>query len=170
MTKNKNLKPFKPGEDARNNGRKGGIASGQSRREKRAMQDTAALILAMPLKGGDPADVETITLAATDGGNFTIEEAALIAAAKKALDGDYKALEFLRDTAGEKPIDRLSLETPPDLEKAEADINRLIERHQREEAEEAALIEKAMGGDPEAIAAYKQLQADRKRLEGRTVE
>lgn len=170
MANNGNLKPFKPGDDARNNGRKGGIASGKARRDKREMQESARLILAMPLTDGEAADVEALSLARADGGNFTIEEASLIAAARKALEGDYKALEFLRDTAGEKPIDRHSLETPPDLEKAEADINRMIEEMEERHKREQETITRAMDGDPEAIAAYKAMQEDHKRLEGRSDE
>lgn len=132
MSNIENLRPFKAGKQARENGRKGGIASGQARREKRAMRDTASLILSMPLNSKALADVGAITLAETKGKNVTVEEAALLAIAKQAIEGDYKALEFLRDTAGEKPTDRLAVETPPDIEQARADLYAQIEEMRNE--------------------------------------
>ena len=89
--------------EARSNGRKGGIASGKKRREKKAMKDTLADLLSMPLKDGKSADVETIkNLAALKGKNITVQEAIMLAQIQKAMKGDTKAAEYIRDTSGNK--------------------------------------------------------------------
>lgn len=106
MANEQNLKPFtreQSCEEAVKNGSKGGIASGKARREKKAMKDTLTTLLSMPLKSGKAADVETIkNLAALNGKNITVQEAILLAQIQKALNGDTKAAEYVRDTSGNK--------------------------------------------------------------------
>lgn len=68
--------------------RKGGIASGEARRRKKT------------LKG------ELITLLETDNNNNKISTALL----KKALAGDIQAFTTIRDTIGEKPVDKVEQE------------------------------------------------------------
>ena len=83
--------------------KKGGIASGKARREKKAMKDTLTALLSMPLKSGKAADVESIkNLAALKGKNITVQEAIMLAQIQKALKGDTKAAEYIRDTSGQK--------------------------------------------------------------------
>ena len=90
--------------------KKGGIASGKARREKKAMKDTLADLLSMPLKAGKSADVETIkNLAALKGKNITVQEAIMLAQIQKALKGDTKAAEYIRDTSGQKLKDAIEL-------------------------------------------------------------
>ncbi len=47
-------------EERRENGRKGGIASGKAKREKRAIKETLEQLLSMPLRNGKKADIERI--------------------------------------------------------------------------------------------------------------
>lgn len=47
----------------------------------------------------------------TEEGKKTGDEAASIALMKKVLDGDTKAFEILRDTIGEKPVERIEANT-----------------------------------------------------------
>ena len=90
--------------------KKGGIASGKSRREKKAMKDTLNELLSMPLKSGKAADVETIkNLAALKGKNITVQEAIMLAQIQKALKGDTKAAEYIRDTSGQKLKEAIEL-------------------------------------------------------------
>lgn len=90
--------------------RQGGIASGKSRREKKAMKDTLNDLLSMPLKSGKAADVETIkNLAALKGKNITVQEAIMLAQIQKALKGDTKAAEYIRDTSGQKLKEAIEL-------------------------------------------------------------
>ena len=102
MAKECKLKASSPSE-ARENGRKGGIASGKARREKKAMKDTLEALLSMPLKDGKCADVETIKdLATLKGKNITVQEAIMLAQIQKAMKGDTRAAEYIRDTSGNK--------------------------------------------------------------------
>lgn len=59
-------------EERRENGRKGGIASGKAKREKRAIKETLEQLLSMPLRNGKKADIERIkSIAAIKGKNIT---------------------------------------------------------------------------------------------------
>lgn len=72
-------------EEAREIGRKGGLASGETRRKRKTLREELLAMLA------DGNTQESIT-------------AALL---EKAMDGDVKAFEVVRDTVGEKPVDRI---------------------------------------------------------------
>ena len=81
----------------------GGIASGKARREKKAMKDTLAMLLSMPLNEGSTDRVEEIqNLASVKGKNITVQEAIMLAQIKKAMKGDTRAAEYIRDTSGNK--------------------------------------------------------------------
>ena len=96
--------------ELRNRATKGGIASGKARREKKAMKDTLAALLSMPLKDGKASDVETIkNLASVKGKNITVQEAIMLAQIQKAMKGDTRAAEFVRDSSGNKLKDGIEL-------------------------------------------------------------
>jgi len=96
-------------EDYITNGRKGGIKSGKVRREKKKMRDLANTILSMPIEIGKLKSVEDIkNFFETDNQNITVQEAMIIAQIKKALSGDTKAFEIIRDTSGQKPTDKIN--------------------------------------------------------------
>lgn len=104
------LKPVQSTEEAKERGRKGGIASGKARREKKLMRETLDIILAMPMKNGKNADVESIrSFAALKGKNISVQEAILIAQVQKAMKGDTKAAEYVRDTIGQKPVENVAM-------------------------------------------------------------
>jgi hypothetical protein len=77
---NDNLKTLSPNE-ARENGKKGGIKSGQTRRERKALKDELLLLLE----------------------NGKIQNNICLALIDKAQNGDIKAFEVIRDTIGENP-------------------------------------------------------------------
>lgn len=94
MANEENLIPFtseQNREEAQKNGRKGGIASGEARRAKKTMKEMLDYLLEkkLPNKKGEMV---------------TYREAMLTAAIKKAIEGDIKASQFVRDTVGEMPI------------------------------------------------------------------
>ena len=90
--------------------RKGGIASGKARREKKLMRETLDMLLSMPIKNGKFADVDSIrNFAAIKGKNISVQEAILIAQIQKAMKGDTKAAEYVRDTIGQKPTDNVNM-------------------------------------------------------------
>lgn len=110
MANEMNLDPVKSTSEARKRGRKGGIASGKVRREKKMMRETLDMLLSMPMKNGKSADVESIrSFAALKGKNISVQEAILIAQIQKAMKGDTKAAEYVRDTMGQRPVDSIDM-------------------------------------------------------------
>ena len=73
MANEQNLKPVQSEKEARELGRKGGIASGKARREKKTMRETLELLLEMETKTGR-TNREDITIGLINGakkGNAT---------------------------------------------------------------------------------------------------
>ena len=98
-----NLDKITTVEEAREKGRKGGQKSAESRRKKRAMAETMEIILTMPLKEGMVDDIESVTSnAEIEKRNVTVQDAIIAAQAKKAMKGDTRAAEFIRDLIGVK--------------------------------------------------------------------
>lgn len=107
-----------------------GIASGKSRREKKAMKDTLATLLSMPLKDGMSVDIGEIqSIASLNGKNITVQEAILLAQIKKAVKGDTKAAEFVRDSSGNKLKEGIEISgeiNNPFAELSTEDLKKLI--------------------------------------------
>lgn len=82
-------------------GRKGGKRSAEVRRQKKTMRESLELLLSLPVTSGDIAD-ELRELGIKDE-DLTNVMALCIKVFQKALNGDIKAAEFIRDTIGEKP-------------------------------------------------------------------
>jgi len=103
----KNLRPSSP-EEARENGRKGGQASAVVRQKKKAMREMAELVLGspVPVSKSLAKQLEALGFEPTDA---NIQLLSLLAVAKHATKGDLPALQFLRDTAGEKPADKMNV-------------------------------------------------------------
>lgn len=87
---------FKSGEKAEKSGRKGGIASGQAKRKKKLLKECIDELLEKEWEN-------------RNGEKMAGSEAISVALFKKALAGDMKAFEIVRDTAGQKPIDKVML-------------------------------------------------------------
>ncbi len=95
MANIKNLKPMKQSrEEAMKNGAKGGIASGEARRRKRDLRLAFEALLEK-----DYTDKKGNTLSGAELTTLKIFE--------KALKGDPRAFEIMRDTAGQKPIEKV---------------------------------------------------------------
>ena len=108
--KNSEGTQFQTGDEQVKTATKGGIASGKARREKKAMKETLATLLSMPLKDGNATDLEEVkSVAALKGKNITVQEAIMLAQIQKAVKGDTRAAEFVRDSSGNKPKDGLEL-------------------------------------------------------------
>lgn len=96
MANEKNLK--KPSaKEAREKGAKGGKRSGEVRREKKLFQQ--AVLAALDAKG--------------ENGNTVLVDM-IAAQVKKALNGDTRAFEVIRDTSGEKPADKVEAQVKND--------------------------------------------------------
>lgn len=88
--------------EAREIGRKGGIASGAARRRKGSITDAIDACLK-----GKISDAEMVDkLRALGMPDLTYADAIAVKMADKAASGDVEAARFVRDTHGEKPADR----------------------------------------------------------------
>lgn len=63
----------------------GGIASGEARRKRKSLREELGLLLE----------------------NGNTQESVAVALIEKAMKGDVKAFEVIRDTIGEKPVDKV---------------------------------------------------------------
>ena len=81
-------------EEVREIARKGGIASGKSRRERKTLREELLLLL----EKGDT------------------QERVSLALIQQALEGNTKAFEVIRDSIGEKPTDKLEANVDNKLE------------------------------------------------------
>lgn len=96
--------------------KKGGIKSGEVRRQKKTMQEIAKYILSMSIQQGEKHSVEDIqNLAELKGKNISVDEAILIKQVEKALKGDINSATFVRDTAGQKPVEQIQQLEPPKI-------------------------------------------------------
>ena len=91
-----NLKPVQSKEEASERGRKGGIASGEARRNKKMLRECFEILLDKQFK-------------TKDGQIASGAESLALTVFQKAQRGDLKAFELVRDTAGQKPIDKVML-------------------------------------------------------------
>lgn len=100
MPNEQNLVPIQSTEEARERGRKGGIASGVSRRRKRSLIEAADLYLSLPVanrkkwnaiakEGVDPEDVDN-------------QMAMIIGLTQAAINGDAKAAKLLFELVGDQ--------------------------------------------------------------------
>lgn len=80
-----NLNKVRSTEEAKKRGRAGGIKSGQVRRERKTLRED---LLALLSAGNTQKDMN-------------------LAIIQRALNGDTKAYEVVRDTIGEKPVDKI---------------------------------------------------------------
>ena len=98
-------------EEQREIAKKGGIASGEARREKKAMKDQINLLLSLPLK--DKKAIKQFEALGIDTNNIDNQMAIVIAMWQQTLKGgkgSVAAATFLRDTIGEKPTDKIEQE------------------------------------------------------------
>lgn len=100
-----NLKfDFSP-EERSENGRKGGVASGESKRRRKSIRETLQLMLDCQIP--DEEQQEMLKAFGFDG---TYRDAMSMAMLAKASRGDVEAGRFVRDTVGEKPREGLDLD------------------------------------------------------------
>lgn len=97
----KNLQPVKTKEEARERGRNGGIASGVSRRRKRALREAIDLFLSLDVK--DKEMWNAISELGVDPQDIDNQMAIIVGLTKAAIQGDSKAANILFDRLGEKP-------------------------------------------------------------------
>ena len=113
MANEKNLVPFtseQSHEKAVENGRKGGIASGEAKRNKKLLRDCIDYLLERQDKTALNEDGMPMSGAEQLAYNLFAKALAETDTAKAA-----KAFEVLRDTAGQKPVDKVQMENKVDV-------------------------------------------------------
>lgn len=105
------LNSRKTPEERREQARKAGIASGEAKRRAKTFREIGQILVEATLRSGEVSDVEEIkTLGDLNGANLSIKDAMIWQQVQKALKGDTKAFEVVRDTIGEKPVEDLRVE------------------------------------------------------------
>lgn len=90
-----NLTPVRTSEEARRRGRNGGIASGKARAEKKSFKLMLQALMDVPME-----ELEKVSP------RLAICKAMIL----KASSGDKQAADWVRDTVGEKPVDKVENE------------------------------------------------------------
>lgn len=108
MANEENLKKgepyrFRTGEQQVEIARKGGIASGEARRRKKTMRETAQMVLDMQIPNAAKELKTKLKVMGLSEEDFTYQAAVMVAIVNQAMKGNTKAAAFLRDTVGENP-------------------------------------------------------------------
>lgn len=114
-----NLKPLTT-EKAREIGAKGGKASVEARRKKRDLRLALEALLESDVKKKNLSGKEQ---------DMSVAEAISLEQVRKALKGDSKAYEIIRDSSGQKPIDKIQ------VAEVDADVLSEVERMVMDESE-----------------------------------
>lgn len=101
---------FKSGDEAAENGRKGGIASGEAKRRRKTLKEELLLMLE----------------------DETIQQSIAAALIREATEGNNAgsvrgAFETIRDTIGEKPVDKVEMKTDVNIEESTARLKSLFD-------------------------------------------
>lgn len=104
MANEQNLRPRElTNEEATELGRKGGIASGKARKQKKLIKDNIELLLSLPIKSKKMK--EQLAELGIEESEMNNQMAMVIAMYQKVLKGDVSAFNTLRDTLGQKPVE-----------------------------------------------------------------
>ena len=110
---------FRAGEQQVEIARQGGVASGISRREKKSLREAMQILMDADLTG-------------KDGKTMTGTEAMAAKAFQAALKGDWKAWELVRDTAGQKPVDKVQMKTDVNIADSAERLSNIFEQIKEE--------------------------------------
>ena len=110
--------------------KKGGINSGKSRRKKKAMKD---IILSLGKEDAPPQVVaKLIQLGMLEQGEVcSMDEALVLAQYGKALSGNTRAAQFVRDTAGQKPKDEIEIS---DITREQSKLDEILKQRRQNNA------------------------------------
>lgn len=108
MANEENLKPFGSGQLSEDEERemrsRGGKKSGETRRRKKTMRETAKMMLDMQIPvAGKELKMKLKAMGLTEE-DFTYQSAIMVGVLNQAMKGNVKAAAFLRDTIGENPL------------------------------------------------------------------
>lgn len=134
---------FRTGEQQVEVARKGGIASGEARRRKKAMRDTAKMLLDMQIPKAAKELKQKLAVMGVSEEDFTYQTAVMVGVINQAMKGNTKAAAFLRDTVGENPAHELR-ERELDQKIAELEYHKQMEEAQRKESESTSSLADAI--------------------------
>lgn len=100
--------------------KRGGIASGEVRRKKRDLRLALEVLLESNMKKKNLSGKEQ---------DMSVAEAISLEQVKKALEGDSKAFEIVRDSSGQKPVEKIQ------VAEVDADVISEVERMVMDESE-----------------------------------
>lgn len=100
---------------------KAGKVSAEKNRQRKEMKEMFEDLMTLPVKNGKVVEeIKSIADAKGSDGktkNLLVGQVCALAMIKKAMSGDVRAMEFIRDTMGEKPTNKqeikATLETSP---------------------------------------------------------
>ena len=108
-------------------GRKGAEKANETKRKRKEMRETLDILLNMPLKKGKQYSAEDVKcFADLKGKNITIDQAMMVCLVQKALKGDLNAISMVRDTVGEKPVEKVEVTKNPFDELTADELRELI--------------------------------------------
>lgn len=155
MANEKNLMPFtsdQSHDEAVKNGKKGGVASGAARRRRKTMRQTLNALLGAGLDVSEQEFVEKVTPRLLALGinveDATYQDVLLAGIMLKAMRGDVRAAEFIRDTGGDNPHLELRKQ---ELKLRKEELRFKKELEMKKAADEASGSEK---GEKEAVHIY----------------
>ncbi len=107
-----NLRPLKKGDpESYKVSKKGAEANIEKARKRKAMKEDLNILLNLSLKKGQMVYSEDIqSLAEAEGKNISVQTAIDIAMVQRAMMGDVQAAQYIRDTVGEKPSDKVEVD------------------------------------------------------------
>lgn len=102
-------------EQRRENARKAGKASAEAKKRRKAMRESLEVLLSLGMSEGEITDPETVKCwNELQGKNITVQDAVLVKQIMKAVKGDTKAAEFVRDTSGNRPTNEQRMDVAVD--------------------------------------------------------
>lgn len=160
MANEENLKrgkatQFQDGEEAARNGHKGGVASGASRRRRKAMKQAVNTLLGAGLdtSEGEFLDIIKPRLQALgiDVDDATYQDVLLAGIMLKAMKGDVRAAEFIRDTVGENPALAIRKQ---ELQLRKSELKFRQEQATKKAESGADMLGENAGGEEERVHIY----------------
>lgn len=131
-----NIRPYgfdqRSAEEARESGRKGGVASGESRRKAKTLAEAMKRVAFLDLT--EKERIEELKRMGVSDDDMTIAVASAMAVVKKAMSGDVSAFNAIRDIIGEKPTDRTQADMDVHMKIEYIDSNQEL-AHSEEEVE-----------------------------------
>ena len=93
------------------------IANHERTIKRKKMKEDLSILLTLAISEGRAVPPEELqNLAEANGKNITVQTAIDVAIVQRAMMGDVAAAQFIRDTVGEKPTDKVELDSSLSIE------------------------------------------------------